>query len=88
LEAGDVMGKSVKKFKREREKTSSPFHPEVMVAWNQGFIAGAKRQNELDTKLMMEWLGKLEEVKGIGPKLAWKIRENYLEFMREKRETK
>jgi hypothetical protein len=82
------MGKSFRKFKREREKTSSPFHPEVMAAWNRGFSAGAKEQNQLDTKLMLEWLGKLEDIPGIGPKMAWKIREHYLEFMREKRETK
>jgi hypothetical protein len=86
LEAGDVMGKSVKKFKREREKTSSPFHPEVIAAWNQGFIAGAREQNKQDTELMLEWLGKLEEIPGIGEKTAWKICEHYLDFMKEKRE--
>ncbi|BBW97243.1 hypothetical protein GsuE55_20760 [Geobacillus subterraneus] len=80
------MGKSLRKIKREREKTSSPFHPEVMKAWNRGFDAGAKRQNELDTQLMLEWLGKLEEIPGIGGKTAWKIREHFLEFMRERRE--
>jgi hypothetical protein len=80
------MGKSLRKIKREREKISSPFHPEVMKAWNRGFEAGAKRQNELDTRLMLEWLGKLEEIPGIGPKMAWKIREHYLEFMKGKRE--
>ncbi|OAO77609.1 hypothetical protein A0O32_2474 [Anoxybacillus flavithermus] len=74
------------KRKQEREKTTSPFHPDIMAAWNKGFEAGAKRQNELDTKLMLEWLGKLEEIPGIGPKMAWKIREHYLEFMRERRE--
>jgi len=57
-----------------------------MAAWNRGFEAGAKRQNELDTQLMLEWLGKLEEISGIGPKMAWRIREHYLEFMRERRE--
>ncbi|UYL93753.1 hypothetical protein NIIg32_gp59 [Parageobacillus phage vB_PtoS_NIIg3.2] len=79
------MGKSLRKIKREREKISSPFHPEVMAAWNCGFEAGAKRQNELDTQLMLEWLGKLEDIPGIGPKMAWRIREHFLEFMREKR---
>jgi hypothetical protein len=80
------MGKSLRKIKREREKTISPFHPEIMAAWNRGFEAGAKRQNELDTQLMLEWLGKLEEIPGIGPKMAWRIREHYLEFMKGKRE--
>ncbi|MGG6437397.1 hypothetical protein ABET52_06065 [Saccharococcus caldoxylosilyticus] len=80
------MGKSLRKFKREREKTTSPFHPEVMKVWNRGFEAGAKRQNELDTQLMLEWLGKLEEIPGIGPKMAWRIREHFLDFMKEKRE--
>jgi hypothetical protein len=82
------MSRSLRKINREREKISSPFQKEVMAAWNQGFIAGAKRQNQLDTKLMLEWLGKLEEIPGIGEKTAWKIREHYLEFMMEKRETK
>ena len=80
------MGKSLRKIKREREKISSPFHPDVMKAWNRGFDAGAKRQNELDTKLMLEWLGKIEEIPGIGEKTAWKIREHFLDFMKEKRE--
>ena len=79
------MGKSLRKIKREREKISSPFHTEVMAAWNKGFAAGAKRQNELDTQLMLEWLGMLEEIPGIGPKMAWRIREHYLEFMRKRR---
>jgi hypothetical protein len=86
LEAGDVMGKSVKKFKREREKISSPFQKEVMAAWNRGFSAGAREQNKLDSELMLEWLGKLEEIPGIGEKTAWKICEHYLDFMKEKRE--
>ena len=81
------MGKSLRKIKREREKISSPFHPEIMAAWNRGFEAGAKRQNELDTQLMLEWLGKLEEIPGIGPKMAWRIREHYLEFMKSKHDT-
>jgi hypothetical protein len=80
------VGKSLRKIKREREKISSPFQKEVMAAWNRGFSAGAREQNKLDSELMLEWLGKLEEIPGIGPKLAWKIREHYLEFMREKRE--
>jgi hypothetical protein len=80
------MGKSLRKIKREREKTASPFHPEIMVAWNRGFEAGAKRQNELDTQLMLEWLGRIEEIPGIGPKMACRIRGHYLEFMKEKRE--
>ncbi|MGG3841836.1 hypothetical protein [Anoxybacillus kestanbolensis] len=74
------------KSKREREKTTSPFHPDIMAAWNKGFEAGTKQQNELDTQLMMEWLGKLEEIPGIGEKTAWKICEHFLEFMRERRE--
>jgi hypothetical protein len=80
------VGRTIRKIKREREKTTSPFHPEIMAAWNRGFEAGAKRQNELDTQLMLEWLGKLEEIPGIGPKIAWRIQEHYLEFMRERRE--
>lgn len=79
------MGKSLRKIKHEREKTTSPFHPEVMKAWNRGFEAGAKRQNELDTQLMLEWLGKIEEIPGIGEKIARKIREHFLDFMKEKR---
>lgn len=73
------------KRKQERE-AGSPFHPEIVAAWNKGFEAGAKRQNELDTKIILEWLGKLEEIPGIGSKMAWRIREHYLEFMKGKRE--
>ncbi|ADU95305.1 hypothetical protein GYMC52_2939 [Geobacillus sp. Y412MC52] len=79
------MGKSLRKIKREREKFSSPFYPDVMTAWNRGFEAGAKQQNELDTKLMLEWLGRIEEIPGIGPKTAARIRMHWLEFMRKVR---
>lgn len=66
---------------RQNEKATE----QIAQAWNRGFHAGAKRQNELDTKLMLEWLGKIEEIPGVGPKMAWRIREHYLEFMRGKR---
>ncbi|ANB62259.1 hypothetical protein [Anoxybacteroides amylolyticum] len=72
------------KRKRERESSSSPFHPEIIAAWNKGFEAGAKRQNELDTKIMLEWLKSLEEIAGIGPKTAQKIREHCLGFIQAK----
>lgn len=72
------------KRKQEREKTTSPFHPDIMAAWNKGFEAGAKRQNELDTKIMLEWLESLEEIAGIGPKTAQKIREHCLGFIQAK----
>ncbi len=72
------------KRKQERERTSSHFHPDIMAAWNKGFEAGAKRQNELDTKIMLEWLGSLEEIAGIGPKTAQKIRERCLGFIQSK----
>ncbi|WP_044737140.1 hypothetical protein [Geobacillus kaustophilus] len=80
------MGKVLRKIKREREKTTSPFDSKLMEAWNRGFNAGAREQNKQDTELMLEWLGKIEEIPGIGPKIAWRIREHYLEFMRERRE--
>jgi hypothetical protein len=91
LEGSDVMGKMLRKIERGREtiaflaRQNEKVAEQVMQAWNNGFNAGAKRQNELDTQLMLEWLGKLEEIPGIGPKMAWRIREHYLEFMREKR---
>jgi len=78
------MGKSLRKIKREREKISSPFHTEVMADWNKGFAAGAKQQMKQDTEIMMEWLGRLEEIEGIGPKMAWKIREHLLNFLSER----
>ena len=74
------MGKSLRKIKRERGKITSPLHPDIMAAWNRGFEAGAKQQNELDTQLMLEWLGQLEDIPGIGPKTATKIREHWLCF--------
>jgi hypothetical protein len=76
------MGKSLRKIKREREKISSPF--KLMAAWNKGFAAGAKQQMKKDTEIMMEWLGRLEEIEGIGPKMAWKIREHLLNFLSER----
>ena len=79
------MSRSLRKIKRERGKITSPLHPDIMTAWNRGFEAGAKQQNELDTKLMLEWLGRIEEIPGIGPKKAARIREHWLEFMRKVR---
>jgi len=86
------MGKSLRKIKRGRETIAFPARKngkvadQVMQAWNKGFAAGAKQQMKQDTEIMMEWLGRLEEIEGIGPKMAWKIREHFLDFMREKRE--
>lgn len=79
------MGSTLRKLKREK-KPASPIDPRLIQAWNKGFSAGAKQQMKQDTEIMMEWLGRLEEIEGIGPKMAWRIREHYLEFMREKRE--
>jgi len=87
-----VMGKMLRKIERGREtiaflaRQNEKVAEQVMQAWNNGFNAGAKCQNELDTKLMLEWLGKIEEIPGIGEKTAWKIREHFLDFMKEKRE--
>jgi hypothetical protein len=79
------MGKSLRKIKREK-KVASPLDTKLMEAWNRGFNAGAREQNKQDTELMLEWLGKLEEIPGIGEKTAWRIREHYLEFMKGKRD--
>jgi hypothetical protein len=89
---GDHVGKSLRKIQRGRETIAFPARQngkvadQVIAAWNRGFSAGAREQNKQDTELMLEWLGKLEEIPGIGQKMAWRIREHYLEFMREKRE--
>lgn len=61
------------------------FRSEIMTAWNRGFEAGAKQQNELDTQLMLKWLGKLEEIPGIGPKMAARIGEHWLKFINDAR---
>lgn len=78
------MGRTLRKLKREKKHTS-PIDPKLMAAWNKGFYAGSKQQMKQDTEIMMEWLGRLEGIEGIGPKMAWKIREHFLDFMREKR---
>ena len=78
------MGSTLRKLKREK-KHASPLDPKLMAAWNKGFAAGAKQQMKQDTEIMMEWLGRIEEIPGIGEKTAWKIREHFLDFMREKR---
>jgi hypothetical protein len=91
LEGSDVMGKMLRKIERGREtiaflsRQNEKVAEQVMQAWNRGFNAGAREQNKQDTELMLEWLGKLEEIPGIGEKTAWKIREHFLDFMREKR---
>jgi hypothetical protein len=85
------MGKSLRKIKRGREAIAFPARKngkvaeQVMQAWNKGFYAGSKQQMKQDTEIMMEWLGRVEEIEGIGSKRAWKIREHFLDFMREKR---
>ncbi|KZM54931.1 hypothetical protein A3Q35_13315 [Aeribacillus pallidus] len=84
------MGKSLRKIKRGRETIAFPARKngkvadQVMQAWNKGFAAGAKQQMKQDTEIMMEWLGRLEEIEGIGPKMAWKIREHLLNFLSER----
>lgn len=86
------MGKMLRKIERGREtiaflaRQNEKVAEQVMQAWNRGFNAGAREQNKQDTELMLEWLGKLEEIPGIGQKTAWKIREHFLDFMKEKRE--
>ncbi|MGR6115734.1 hypothetical protein ACTHHL_03970 [Aeribacillus composti] len=77
------MGRTLRKLKREKKHTS-PLDPKLMEAWNKGFAAGAKQQMKQDTEIMMEWLGRLEEIEGIGPKMAWKIREHLLNFLSER----
>jgi len=77
------MGRTLRKLKREK-KHASPLDPKLMEAWNKGFSAGAKQQMKQDTEIMMEWLGRLEEIDGIGPKMAWKIREHLLNFLSER----
>jgi hypothetical protein len=85
------MGKMLRKIERGREtiafltRQNEKVAEQVMQAWNRGFNAGAREQNKQDTELMLEWLGKLEEIPGIGEKTAWKIREHFLDFMKEKR---
>lgn len=82
LEGSDVMGKTLRRIRRGGEMTALPVRQaELAEAWNRGFHAGAKRQNELDTKLMLEWLGQLEDIPGIGSKTATKIREHWLCFV-------
>jgi hypothetical protein len=77
------MGSTLRKLKREK-KPASPIDPRLIQAWNKGFAAGAKEQMKQDTEIMMEWLGRLEEIEGIGPKMAWKIREHLLNFLSER----
>jgi len=74
-----MMGRTLRKLKREKQ-ASSPFHTEVMAAWNKGFAAGAKQQMKQDIEQVMKWLGSLEEIPGIGEKRAWEIRRHFLNF--------
>lgn len=52
--------------------------------WNRGFIAGSQQQRKSDIYKFVESLETLEEIKGIGTKTAWKIREHYLNIMQKK----
>jgi hypothetical protein len=82
------MGKSLRKIKREREKISSPFHPEVMKAWNRGFEAGAREQRRSDIEHLVKILEGLEDIPGVGEKTAWKVREFFLQRFGAVDETK
>ena len=72
-----MMGSTLRKLKREKQ-TSSPFHIEVMAAWNKGFAAGAREQRKSDIEHLVKILEGLEEIPGIGEKTAWKVREFFL----------
>lgn len=78
------MGKAAR-LKREK-KSTSPFDPKLMEAWNRGFYAGSKQQREQDIEQVMKWLGSLEEIPGIGEKRAWEIRRHFLDFFGNGRE--
>jgi hypothetical protein len=72
------MGRTLRKLKREKQ-ASSPFHTEVMAAWNKGFAAGAREQRKSDIEYLVRILEGLEEIPGIGEKTAWKVREYFLQ---------
>lgn len=72
------MCSTLRKLKREKQ-ASSPFHTEVMAAWNKGFAAGAREQRKSDIEHLVKILEGLEEIPGIGEKTAWKVREYFLQ---------
>ncbi len=63
-----------------KQKKVSPLNPAIMTAFNRGYAAGAKQQQESDADNFVKLLEKLETVPGIGEKTAAKI-ENY--FMQQ-----
>ena len=72
------MGKSLRAIKRG-SKSPSPINQEMMLAWNRGFSAGAAEQRKQDIDAVMNLLGNLEQLEGIGEKTAWKIRKMFLD---------
>lgn len=56
-----------------KKKKVSPLNPVVMTAFNRGYAAGAKQQQESDADNFVKLLEKLETVPGIGKKTAAKI---------------
>jgi hypothetical protein len=71
------MSNTLKKLKKAKRKAArtSPLLTAIMEAWNRGFDAGAKQQNEADRKYLVQLLLRLEEEPGIGKKTADKVRE-------------
>lgn len=56
-----------------------PKNPQILLAFNKGYTAGAKEQRECDITHLVTTLENLEEVPGIGDKTAWKVREYFLQ---------
>ncbi|MGE8079049.1 hypothetical protein [Peribacillus loiseleuriae] len=62
-----------------KQKKVSPFNPAIMTAFNRGYAAGAKQQQESDADNFVKLLEKLETVPGIGVKTASKIEKYFMQ---------
>lgn len=54
-------------------------NPQILLAFNKGYSAGAKEQRDSDIDHLVATLENLEQVPGIGEKTAWKVREYFMQ---------
>jgi hypothetical protein len=73
------MGSFKRQVKRNAAKQVE-LHKEL---YNRGWKDGAKVQLENDIQAMINILGELEEAEGIGEKIATRVREFFLEEMKQ-----
>ncbi|KMY49211.1 hypothetical protein [Peribacillus loiseleuriae] len=67
-----------------KQQKVSPFNPDIMTAFNRGYAAGAKQQQESDADKFVKLLENLETVPGIDEKTAAKIAKYFMQQFDER----